>query len=237
MQGQPGTPCGTPLALTVPVGWFEDVALVIQAPAVEAGIEGLRFLLPVIRSPGKEQTRLWMSLVPGSAIGCVTTRGWPRKPRQDTHLLGKTRVMPPSVAAKTARRLYLQGEGTGMPGVGGVLLTPLAPSLSPIPPHDVPEPLCPCVPRGGCGEGSPGPCLRVEVLVLPDALHQLLRDARVEDQVVQEEIVTLGEEEQEVRAGARRATRAPALPPQRPAPCCEPTLATHTAWSLGSPFP
>lgn len=121
--------------------------------------------------------------------------------------------MPPSVAAKTARRLYLQGEGTGMPGVGRVLLTPLALSLSPVPPHNVPEPLCPCVPRGGCGEGSPRPCLRVEVLVLPDALHQLLRDARVEDQVVQEEIVTLGEEEQEVRAGARRATHAPALPP------------------------
>lgn len=41
----------------------------------------------------------------------------------DTHLLGKTRVMPPSVAAKTARRLYLRGE-LGMPGISGTLLCP-----------------------------------------------------------------------------------------------------------------
>lgn len=44
--------------------------------------------------------------------------------RVGTHLLGKTRVMPPSVAAKTAKRLYLQGEGPGTPAISRVLLCP-----------------------------------------------------------------------------------------------------------------
>lgn len=62
--------------------------------------------------------------------------------RADTHLLGKTRVMPPSVAAKTAKRLYLQGEGPGMPAISGVLLchhphSPSQPSPIPICPKKV----------------------------------------------------------------------------------------------------
>lgn len=37
-------------------------------------------------------------------------------------------------------------------------------------------------PQAGC-------CLRVEILVMPHTLHQLLCDARVQDQVVQKEVV------------------------------------------------
>lgn len=49
------TPCHPELPPTIPVGWLEDVALVVQAPPVEAGVEGLWFLLPVICSPGREK--------------------------------------------------------------------------------------------------------------------------------------------------------------------------------------
>lgn len=61
--------------------------------------------------------------------------------RVGTHLLGKTRVMPPSVAAKTAKRLYLQGEGPGAPAISGVLLCPHlhSPSQS----SSVPRKFCP----------------------------------------------------------------------------------------------
>lgn len=65
--------------------------------------------------------RLWLCAGPG------TTQP------QDTHLLGKTRVMPPSVAAKTAKRLYLQGKGPGMVGISGAL---------PLSPQPVPTPRC-----------------------------------------------------------------------------------------------
>lgn len=60
------TPCHPQPAPTIPVGWLEDVAPVVQAPPVEAGIEGLWFLLPVVCSPGGEQSRLWLSLGPGA---------------------------------------------------------------------------------------------------------------------------------------------------------------------------
>lgn len=61
----------------------------------------------------------------------------------DTHLLGKTRVMPPSVAAKTAKRLYLQGERLGMLGISGVLLCPWAHPHSPSQSPSVPSQRCP----------------------------------------------------------------------------------------------
>lgn len=57
-------------------------------------------------------------------------------------------------------------------------------SLCPCPlsqPLNVPHTLCPHIPRDSYREGSSVPCLRVEVLVLPDALHQLLCDACVQD--------------------------------------------------------
>lgn len=61
--------------------------------------------------------------------------------RVDTHLLGKTRVMPPSVAAKTAKRLYLQGDGPGMPTISGVLFCPCL--RSPSQSSSVPRQCCP----------------------------------------------------------------------------------------------
>lgn len=60
-----------------------------------------------------------------------------------------------------------------MQGVGGALFCSSL-SMSP-------APSAPMSPRDSDGEGSSVPCLRVEVLVLPDALHQLLCDARVQD--------------------------------------------------------
>lgn len=61
-------------------------------------------------------------------------------------------------------------------------------------PHSPSHPLIPLPlsPDSAACPGSPCPNLRVEVLVFPDPLHQLLRDACVQDQVVQEKVVTLG---------------------------------------------
>lgn len=90
--------------------------------------------------------------------------------RADTHLLGKTRVMPPSVAAKTAKRLYLQGEGPGTPAISGFCSAP--PSTAHPNPH---------LSQDSAAHPGPSPLhLRVEVLVLPDLVHQLLCDTRVQ---------------------------------------------------------
>lgn len=58
--------------LTILVRGLEDIATVIQATAVEAGIEGLRVLRPVLSCPGHPRQAeddgrggLWETVVPG----------------------------------------------------------------------------------------------------------------------------------------------------------------------------
>lgn len=106
--------------LTVLVWGLEDITTVIQAAAVEAGIEGFRVFCPVFGCPRAPKTgrAQWCAMVLavlrllGSEVMAKSQTGRVvAYVGLATYLFGKTRVMPPSVAANTASRLYLGVTG------------------------------------------------------------------------------------------------------------------------------
>lgn len=118
-------------------------------------------------------------------------------------------------------------RGAGTPAVSGVWLCPCPHSPSQPPdPHSVPSQCCPSPP-------PPRPHLRVEVLVLPDPLHQLLCDARVQDQVVQEEVVALGGRWREGGKGGGEGRPHGGQPCPLPPPRSIPALALTLQWLPG----
>lgn len=157
----------------------EDVAAVIQAAAVETGIEGLRVLCPVFSRPGHPRRQ---RLVGGWLMGGSGLTGAEASGQQDRGgVPGQGRV------SAGGRGHLLVGEHSGdaavsgskhgqetVPGGSGEVRAQAA----------FPRPIPASRPHSPCGR-----CLRVEILVPPHALHQLLGDAGVQDQVVQKEVV------------------------------------------------